>query len=79
MGDPEISRLASQFSTDSLEKVALRFFRISEAQIKNIKADNLHNSEGFNRDLLHMFKNKGHNRKVDYFYSILFSHEFRNR
>ena len=64
ISDSEVSRLASMFSTNSLEKVALRFFRISEAEVSNARADNLQNSEGFNRALLHAFKNKGHNRKV---------------
>ena len=52
------------FSSNTLEKVALRYFGLSEAQISHSRSNNLGNSEGFNRDLLHRFKNKSNSRKV---------------
>ena len=52
------------FSANSLEKVALRYFGMSEAQISNAERDNIGNAESFNRTLLNAFKNKGQDRKV---------------
>ena len=60
----EIARLASWVSPTALEKVTVRYFGISEAQIDHRRGNNLLNSEGFNRDLLHIFQNKGGSRKV---------------
>ena len=64
IADSEISKLASLFSPNTLETVALQHLGISQAQIDTAKADNLLNTEGFKRELLYKFKNKGHNRKV---------------
>ena len=62
--DREIARLAPLFSPDTLETVALQHFDASEARVKTFKADRRENTEGFKRDLLTYYVNKGHTRKV---------------
>ena len=64
MSDDEITRLALLFSPNTLERVALLYFGTSEAEKGHFKANNMGNSEAFNRELLHKFINKGHYRKV---------------
>ena len=60
----EIVRLARLFSPSTLETVALLYFDMSEATVKTLKADNIHNTEGFKRELLTVYRNKGGSRKV---------------
>ena len=72
MSDGDISRLASLFSPNTLETVALRYFGVSEAEIGQSATDNMGNSERFNRDLLLKFMYKGHNRKVNIIRSSLY-------
>ena len=62
--DSEIALLAPKFSPNTLETLALQFFEISEARVKTLKADNINNTEGFKRDLLTYYRNRGHGRKV---------------
>ena len=64
ISDSEISKVAGLFSPNSLETVAVQYFRVTEAQISNSKVDNVGNSDAFKRGLLQRFKNKGGNRKV---------------
>ena len=64
IADSEISRLSSLIGPNTMEMLALGYFRLSEAQISHSRRDNTGNSEGFNRELLHKFKNKGGSRKV---------------
>ena len=68
--DREIARLALLFSANTLETLALGHFGVSEADIRNSQRDNMGNTEGFNRDLFHRFRNKGYNRKVLLFLKI---------
>ena len=62
--DREVARLAPLFSPDTLETVALQYFCISEATTSNLKASHRENIEAFKRELLIIFRNKGHSRKV---------------
>ena len=64
ISDSETSRLASLFSPNTLETLALQYLKISQAQIDTSRADNIHNSEGFKRELLRMFHYRGGSRKV---------------
>ena len=60
----EIARLAPLFSPDTMETVALQHFNTSQATVKTFKAERRENAEGFKRDLLTHYRNKGHKRKV---------------
>ena len=64
IADSEIARLAPLFTVYSLKKVAVIYFGLSEAEISNSERDHIGDTEGFNRDLLYRFINKGHSRKV---------------
>ena len=68
ISDNEISKLASLFNAQTLEAVALQYLRITKGKINNCKVDNLGNDEGFNRELLYMFKHRGRTRKVIYIF-----------
>ena len=57
-------RLAPWLSPETLEMVALHHFDASEVKVKTLKADRRENTEGFKRDLLTYYINKGHGRKV---------------
>ena len=71
--DREIARLAALFSPDTLETVALQHFDASEAKVKTFKADRREDTEGFKRDLLTEYRNKGHGRKVKRYKACNFS------
>ena len=58
------SRLAPLLSPETLETVALQHFDTSEAKVATFKADGREKTEGFKRDLLSDYRNRGHNRKV---------------
>ena len=64
VSDREIAQLAPLFSPSTLETVALQHFDISEATTSSLKSSHRENIEAFKRDLLHIFRNKGHSRKV---------------
>ena len=64
MSDSENAKLAVLFSTYTLETIALQHFGVSEATTNNLKAAHRENIDGFNRDLLRIFRNKGRSRKV---------------
>ena len=74
VGDSEVVALTKLFSPQTLETVALRYFSLSEAEIGTFKARWRENIEGFKRELLHIFRNKGHCRKVR---NLLYT--FRNK
>ena len=58
------SRLAPLLSPSTLETVALQHFDASDAIVKTFKTDRREKAEGFKRDLLTYYMNKGHCRKV---------------
>ena len=64
MSDEEITRLALLFNPNTLETVALLYFGTSEAEIGQTRMDCIGHAKAFNRELIHIFLNKGHNRKV---------------
>ena len=64
ISDWEIARLASLISPFTMVTVVLRYFGLLQAQISHSRRDHTLNSEGFNRELLHKFRNKGGSRKV---------------
>ena len=64
ISDPEIARLAPLFSPSTLETVAIQHFGVSAAQASSLKASHRENTEAFKRELLIIFRNKFHGRKV---------------
>ena len=62
--DREIARLAPMFSPSTLETVALQHFGVSVVEASSLKASHRENTEAFKRELLIIFRNKFHGRKV---------------
>ena len=62
--DNEVAALSNLFSPSTLETVAQWYFNLTEAEIGTFKARWRENIEGFKRELLHIFRNKGHCREV---------------
>ena len=62
--DREIARLAPLFSPSTLETVALQHFDVLMAEASSLKTSHREDTEAFKRDLLFIFRNKGHDRKV---------------
>ena len=62
--DSDMARLACLFSPNTLEALAVRYLGISEVQISHSRINNMGNSKGFNRELLHKFKCRSGSRKV---------------
>ena len=63
LSDQKLARLAALLSLYELEMVAIEYFRLSGAEVQNSRADYMHNSAGFRRDLLLIYRNKVHSRK----------------
>ena len=74
MSDSENATLALLFSPATIETVALLHFDISEAAIGTLKAEEREDEEGFKRNLLRIYKNKGHSRKVTSTHKIFSNH-----
>ena len=64
ISNQEIARLAQLFSPNTLEKLALQHLGMTEAEIGNLKATHRENIEEFKREILRIFINRGHSRKV---------------
>ena len=64
IGDSEIARLAPLFSPSTLETVAIQYFDISQTRAETLKEGRTTDKEGFKRDLLTDYRNKGYKRKV---------------
>ena len=63
--DSEIARLAPLLSPLELEMVALQHFHVLKAEVDSLKAEKIHDIEGFKRGLLTQFRNRtGSTRKV---------------
>ena len=64
LADSEIALLVPMFSPNTLETVVLQHFGVSVAETSTLKTSHRENTEGFKRDLLIIFRNKGHSRQV---------------
>ena len=54
----QITRLAGVITTNNMECIAEGYLEICHEQIKNKRAENKDNPEGFNRDILRIWCNK---------------------
>ena len=54
----QITRLAGVITTNNMEGIAAGYLGICHEQIKNKRAENKDNPEGFNRDILRIWCNK---------------------
>ena len=75
ISDSEVATLARMFSPNSLETVAIEYLELTETDVDNAKFDNQQNSDGFKRELLFNYMNRGNSRKVNKL-SYLCTHYF---
>ena len=56
--DKLIALVAPEISNDDMDKLALTCFEMTEVKVQHLRRENQNNEEGFNRQILTVFKNK---------------------
>ena len=70
----QIVKLARAIATTDLEAIALEYFKIDEATIRNFRSDNREDAQAFNRSILMnwMHRNTGTNQVQAWLFFVAF-------